>query len=168
MNVKQEYQAIVANYEKMASQLLPEAKPSTVTDDPIKLEWAKQEGFVPRYDPNSDSVTWHQTPKALYQAPELLKLQGSMSPEAASEVYPMFEIKKQQIDGLLEEIYQETLNGNITQQRAQELVIQLMKETFDGFTKAEKAASGAAGKSASLSDTISNLSKAKKIAGANQ
>lgn len=168
MNITQQYQNMRDNYEKLATQLMPAAQESAPVGDPVKLEWAKQEGFKPTYDPNSDDITWVRQPEPAYKVPDMMKLQGSMSPEALAEVYPMFGVKQQQVDPVLQKIFEAALNGEITHQRANELVFQLMNDVWDKLDKSDKKPDGAAAKSSSFSQTISKALKGQKVAGANQ
>lgn len=129
MKLEQKYAEMMEGYRQLAAQIVPSPQ-KEVVDSPAKLEWAAQEGYRPKFDPNTDSVTWAQQPQPVYQQSHLMNLQGSMSPERLQESYPAFAFKAQQIDPLLQEIIQKALDGKITTQRAKELVFQLAQDTF--------------------------------------
>lgn len=154
---------MLAGYEKLAAQITNGAQEEKPENEPLKREWAYQEGYKPHYNPNSDEVSWIPAPKPAYSVPNNLRLQGSMSPERLAEVYPAFAEKSEQIDPLLTKIYQAALSGEITHQRAQELVLQLaadtQKEAWSGKAK------GASKQAANFDQSISNMSKSNRIAG---
>lgn len=159
----QEFNNMLANYEKLAANILGNDKGVKPEDEPLKYEWAKQEGYDPHYDPNSDSVSWVPKPKAAYDVDNNLRLQGSMSPERVGEVYPAFGQKVQEIDPVLEKIYASALSGEITHQRAQELVLQLAATTYrDAWKDKGKGASKTA---ANFEQSIESMSNTKKLAG---
>lgn len=162
MNIHQQFAEMVGSYDKLAAQLMPAAQPVTPEADPAKYQWAKQEGYEPHFDPNSNQVTWIQKPKPSYDVPELLKFRGSMSPETMAENYPMFGLKADRLDPLLTEIYKKVLDGEISQQRGEELCFQLMKNTFKEAKKLGKP-KGAGVKSSSIEQTISKAMKGHSI-----
>lgn len=152
-----------AGYDALASKILGEPSEKTVVEDPVKRQWALQEGFRPEYNPNADKVTWVPSMQST-PAPNMLRLKASMSPESLAEVYPMFEQKQRQIDGVLTQIYQAAIDGDITHQRAQELAMQLALDTFKEVSDGQKI-KGAAAKSSSLEQTFDKASKTNRIAG---
>ena len=163
MNYEKEIKGLKAGYEQLAASIMSTGEQSP-EKDPVKLEWAKQEGYQPQYDPNAGAVIWSQKPKPAYQQNHLMNLEGSMSPERLAEAFPAFGWKQKHADGVLQEIIQKALDGGITTQRAKELVYQLA-------LNAEKEAWGegkpkGAGKSAANFDqTMSKASKNNKVAG---
>ncbi|CAI1768920.1 Uncharacterised protein [Serratia quinivorans] len=167
MNIKKQYKDMVDSYEQMAAKLMPASQDAGPETSPDKMKWAEQEGFRPMYNPNSDSVTWVKKPEPSYNVPDLLKMRASMSPETLTEVYPMFGMKAKQMNPVLLEIYQAALSGDISQQRAEELVLQMMSETYKDASKGQKV-SGAGAKASSFDQTVSNASKGQKITGAAQ
>ncbi|XUA17745.1 hypothetical protein ACQVA2_13785 [Citrobacter sp. OP27] len=169
MNINKQFDALFSHYDKMAGELLStnDNAGTTAESDPLKFQWAKQEGFDPKYDPNSNQVVWTRQPQGNYNVPDLLKLRGSMSPETMAETYPMFGLKGTHVDELLQEIYQNVLDGKITHQRGEELCYQLALDTYDEAKKQGKA-KGAAAKSSSVEQTAANAAKGKKIVEAKQ
>lgn len=163
MKLEQRIQAMVAGYEQLASSIMPQPS-SEVTKSPQKLEWAKQEGYQPEYDPNSDNVTWTQKPKPAYQQNHLMNLQGSMSPERLQESFPAFGWKAQHADPVLQEIIQKALNGDITTQRAKELVYQMALSSFKEAW-AEGKPDGSAKNAANFEQAIDKTSTTNKAAG---
>jgi hypothetical protein len=143
---KAKYQEMRAGYDQLVSRLLPQQS-ADVAASPIKRELAAQEGYAPKYNPNSDTVTWTQKPQPAYQQSPMMNLEGSMSPERLVESYPAFKWKQANLDGLLGEIITKALSGEITTQRARELVHQLAIDT-EKEAWGEGSAKGA-GKSAS-------------------
>ncbi|MBZ7392385.1 hypothetical protein FMJ22_13370 [Klebsiella michiganensis] len=168
MNINQQFNELFAQYDQRANEILSAGKGGTTAEnDPIKYEWAKQEDFEPEYDPNSNEVVWSKKPKPHYDVPDLMKFRGSMSPETMAENYPMFQVKTEKLDGLLQNIYQQVLDGKITQQRGEELVFQLMNSTYKEAKKQGKP-KGAGVKSSSYQQTISKAMKGQAVVGANQ
>lgn len=166
--VTQEFNTMLANYEKLAAHILgSDGKEDKPVDDPLKIEWATQEGYRPHYNPNSDEVSWIRQPQPVYQVPMTLKMQGSMSPEALAEVYPMFAVKQQEVDPVLAQIFEAALKGDITQQRARELTYQLLSDTYK-TAGADQKPTGAAAKSSSYNQTISNAAKGQRVAGVSE
>ncbi|ASG63943.1 hypothetical protein CEW81_18315 [Kluyvera genomosp. 3] len=163
MKLEQKYSEMLAGYQKLASEIIP-SPAANVASDPAKLEWAAQEGYQPEYDPNTDEVTWAQQPKPAYQQPQLMNLQGSMSPERLQESYPAFGFKAQHIDPLLQEIIQKALDGEITTQRAKELTYQLAQNTFKEAW-AQGKPTGAAKGAADFEQAISRSTTKSGVAG---
>ncbi|WP_310606717.1 hypothetical protein [Buttiauxella brennerae] len=158
-----QFNDMLKNYESMAAKIVGDKAAEKAIEDPVKNQWAMQEGFRPVYNPNADKVTW--VPQAQpHQAPNMARLQGSMSPEALSEVYPMFAHKKEQIDGVLTQIFQAAIDGGVTHQRAQELAMQLALDTYAEVSKGQKA-KGAAAKAANFDQALDNASKKTRVAG---
>lgn len=163
MNPYKHFDDMRTRYDTMAASIMGKSEDKAPLEDPVKRQWAMQEGFRPTYDPNSDKITWIPQ-RQPHQAPNLARLRGSMSPEALAEVYPMFAHKQKQIDGTLQQIYQAAIDGQITHQRAQELVMQLALDTFKDVSKGQKV-KGAAAKAAGLGQSFDKASKANRIAG---
>lgn len=164
MNINQQFDAMFDRYEKAASELLAtkDSTGTTAENNPLKYQWAKQEGFDPKYDPNSNEVVWTPPQQPQYNVPDLLKFRGSMSPETMAETYPMFGLKTEHLDPLLQEIAQNVLDGKITHQRGEELIFQLMMDNYPEAKKRGKA-SGAGAKSANIQQTIEKATKGQKI-----
>lgn len=164
MNINKQFDQLFEQYNARASEILSSHNTTgtTAENDPIKHRWAKQEGWQEEYDPNANEVVWTKKPGANYGVPDLMKFRGSMSPETMAESYPMFGLKTDRIDGLLQEIYQDVLDGKITQQRGEELVFQLMSDTYKEAKKLGKA-KGAGAKSSSVQQTASKAMKGKSI-----
>lgn len=165
MRLENRYQQMRDGYDQLSARLNPstDAQSDEQPLSPAKMEWAKQEGFNPLYNPNQDEVSWVPEQKPSYSMPNNLRLQGSMSPERLAEVYPAFQTKKTEIDPVLSEICQAALDGKITQQRAQELVMQLALDTFaDAW---QGTPEGASTKAANFEQSISKASKTNRIAG---
>lgn len=163
MNYEKTVQGLQTGYEQLAASIMNQGS-SKPEMDPVKLEWAKQEGYRPEYDPNADAVTWAQKPKPAYQQNHLLNLEGSMSPERLAESFPAFTWKKQHADGVLQEIIQSALDGKISTQRAKELVYQMALNSFKeawGEGKPKGAGKG----SANFEQTMEKASKNNKVAG---
>ncbi|EIP3951812.1 hypothetical protein LSB85_003679 [Salmonella enterica] len=164
MNINQQFDKLFEQYNAMANEILGtyNATGTTAENDPIKYNWAKQEGYQQEYDPNANEVVWTQKPEANYNVPDLMKFRGSMSPETMAENYPMFGLKTDLIDGLLKEICQEVLSGKITQQRGEELIHQLMSDTYKEAKKLGKP-KGAGVKSSSYQQTMSKAMKGQNL-----
>lgn len=164
MNINQQFDALFERYNQQANEILSShAKTATTPEnDPIKLEWAKQEGYQPEYDPNANQVVWTQQPQPAYNVSSLMKFRGSMSPETMADNYPMFSLKTEHLDSMLQEIYQNVLDGKITQQRGEELVYQMMSDTYKEAKKRGKP-KGAGVKSSSINQTASHAAKGKKL-----
>ena len=163
MKLEQRYTAMLAGYEQLASSLM--ASPSQeVVKSPEKLEWARQEGYQPKYDPNTDAITWSQKPKAPYQQNHLMNLEASMSPERLQESYPAFTWKAQHADQLLQEIIQKALDGKITTQRAKELTYQLALNTMKEAWATGKP-KGSAVKAANVEQSAERTTTKNKAAG---
>ncbi|WP_260863379.1 hypothetical protein [Citrobacter sp. Marseille-Q6884] len=164
MNINQQFDQLFEQYNARASEILASHNTSgtTAENDPIKYQWAKQEGYQQEYDPNSNEIMWTKAPEANYSVPDLMKFRGSMSPETMAENYPMFGLKTDRIDGLLQEIYQEVLDGKITQQRGEELIYQLMSDTYKDAKKQGRP-KGAGVRSSSVQQTASKAMKGQKI-----
>lgn len=163
MKLEQRYTAMLAGYEQLASSLMA-APQHEVIKSPEKLEWAKQEGYQPKYDPNSDAITWSQKPKAPYQQNHLMNLEASMSPERLQESYPAFAWKAQHADQLLQEIIQKALDGKITTQRAKELTYQLALNTLKEAWATGKP-KGSAVKAANVEQSAERTTTKNKAAG---
>lgn len=163
MSSHKQFDDMRSRYDDMAANILGKKEDKTPLEDPVKRQWAMQEGFRPAYNPNSDKITWLPQ-RQPHQAPNIARLRGSMSPEALAEVYPMFGHKQKQIDGALTQIYQAAIDGQITHQRAQEMVMQLALDTFKDVSKGQKV-KGAAAKSSSLDQALANASKNNRVAG---
>lgn len=164
MNINKQFDQLFEQYNERASEILASHSTSgtTAENDPIKHQWAKQEGWQQEYDPNANEVMWTKKPEANYNVPDLMKFRGSMSPETMAENYPMFGLKTDKIDGLLQKIYQSVLGGEITQQRGEELIFQLMSDTYKEAKKLGKA-KGAGVKSSSVQQTASKAMKGQNI-----
>jgi hypothetical protein len=164
MKLETRFQQMRDGYDKLSARLLPDSDSGDGPDiSPEKMQWARQEGFNPHYNPNSDDVIWTPTPKPAYTMPNNQRLQGSMSPERMAEVYPAFATKKDQIDPVLSEICQAALDGKITQQRAQELVMQLALDTYKDAWQGK--ATGASKNAANFDQSLEGASKTNRIAG---
>lgn len=163
MKLEQKYSDMLSGYQKLAATIIP-SPDSPAVDSPAKLEWAAQEGYQPKYDPNTDSVTWAQQPKPAYQQSHLMNMQGSMSPERLQESYPAFGFKAKHIDPVLQEIIQKALSGDITTQRAKELVYQLAQNTFKEAW-AQGKPKGAAKGAADFEQAISRSTTKNGVAG---
>lgn len=169
MNINKQFDAMFDRYDKLAGELLATKDNSgtTAENDPLKFQWAKQEGFDPKFDPNANDIVWTHRPQGNYNVPDLLKLRGSMSPETMAETYPMFSAKTSAVDKALAEIYQNVLDGKITHQRGEELAYQLAVDTYDEAKKQGKP-KGAGAKSSSIQQTADKASKGQKIVEINQ
>lgn len=163
MNYEKTVQGLKAGYDQLAASIMNEPS-QEVTKDPVKLEWARQEGYQPEYDPNADAVTWSQKPKPAYQQNHLLNLEGSMSPERLGEAFPAFKWKSQHADGVLQEVIQHALDGKITTQRAKELVYQMALNSFKEAW-GEGKPTGAGKSAANFDQAMSKASKNNKVAG---
>lgn len=163
MKLETRFNAMLAGYEQLASSIMP-APSQDVAKDPKKLEWAYQEGYRPNYDPNSDAVTWAQKPKPAYQQSPEKNLQASMSPERLQESYPAFAWKAQHADPVLKEIIEKALSGDITTQRAKELVYQMALNSHAEAWKQGKP-KGAGTGSVDFEQTMAKASKTNKVAG---
>lgn len=163
MKLEQKYSEMLSGYQNLVSQIMPQPSVSVV-DDPAKLEWAKQEGFRPEYDPNTDQVSWVQQPKPAYQQPHIMNLEASMSPERLQESYPAFAWKAQHLDPLLQEIIQKALGGEITTQRAKELAYQLAINTFDEAWKEGKPKGSGKG-AVNFEQAVAKATKKSGVAG---
>lgn len=172
MNINKQFDEMFALYSQRASVLMSQigsaGQPATTAEnDPLKLNWAKQEGYQPEYDPNANQVDWTKKPQPAYNVPEIMKFRGSVSAETFAETFPEYQIKKAHLDELLQEIYQATLNGEHSQQRGEELAYQLMSDTYDEAIKQGKP-TGAGAKSSSEQQTASKVMKGQKIVGASK
>lgn len=163
MNINKQFDEMFRRYGDIADAMLTQYTPQSVqADEPAKISWAKQEGFQPEYDPNADQVDWVKKPQPAYNVPDIMKVRGSMSPETFAESFPEYQVKTQHLDELLQRIYQSVLDGNITQQRGEELAYQLMADTYDEALKQGKP-QGAGVKSSSEQQTASKVMKGQKI-----
>ena len=163
MKLEKKISAMVAGYEQLAASIMAQPQ-DDVVKSPEKLEWAKQEGYQPEYDPNSDSITWTQKPKPAYQQNHLMNLQGSMSPERLQESFPAFGWKAKHADPVLQEIIQKALNGDITTQRAKELAYQMALSSFKEAW-AEGKPTGSAKDAANFDQAMEKTSTTNKAAG---
>lgn len=163
MNYEKTVQSLKTGYDQLAASIMSEPS-QEVTKDPVKLEWAQQEGYRPEYDPSTDAVTWTQKPKPAYQQNHLMNLEGSMSPERLGESFPAFGWKQKHADGVLQEIIQKTLDGEITTQRAKELVYQMaVNAKKEAWTEGKPK--GAAKNAANFDEAIEKTTKNNKVAG---
>lgn len=164
MNINQQFDALFEQYNQRASEILSSSTKTATTpeNDPVKFEWANQEGFKPEYDPNANQVVWTKQPEPAYNVPSLLKFRGSMSPETMADNYPMFGLKSEHLDPMIQEISQNALDGKITQQRGEELVYQLMSDMYKEAKKRGKP-KGAGVKSSSIQQTAELAAKGKKL-----
>lgn len=165
MNINKQFDLMFKKYNEVAESMLAQYAPPAQLDDPIKLNWAKGEGFAPVYDPNADQVNWIKKPEPAYNVPDFMKVRGSVSPETFAETFPEYQMKQQHIDDFLKDIYQSVLDGKITQQRGEELALQLAKDTYKEVIKAGKP-TGAGAKSSSEQQTASKVMKGQRILGA--
>lgn len=165
MRLETRFQQMRDDYDKLTARLMP-GNSDNGDDAPLspeKREWARQEGLTPVYNPNQDNVTWTPKPKPAYTMPNNQRLQGSMSPERLAEVYPAFATKKSEIDPVLSEICQAALDGKITQQRAQELVLQLALDTYKQAWQGK--AEGASKTAANFGQALESASTTNRVAG---
>lgn len=168
MNINKQFDQLFQQYEARAAEILSSAKSGTTAEnDPIKYQWAKQEGYEEQYDPNLNEIVWTKQPKPHYDVPQLMKVRGSMSPETFAETFPEYQIKTSRLDSLLQDIYQQVIDGKITQQRGEELAYQLMSDTWEEAKKQGKP-QGAGAKSSSEQQTASRVMQGQKLVGANQ
>ncbi|WP_333498547.1 hypothetical protein [Kluyvera sp. CHPC 1.2972] len=165
MNINKQFDAMFKQVEEVASAMLANYQPQSVqADEPAKVRWAMQEGFTPEYDPNADQVDWVKKPEPAYNVPDIMKVRGSMSPETFAESFPEYQVKTQHLNELLQDIYQNVLDGKITQQRGEELAYQLMADTYDEALKQGKP-QGAGVKSSSEQQTASKVMKGQRLVG---
>lgn len=166
MNLNKQFDELFATYSARANEILSTANQSATTaeNDPLKYAWAKQEGFEEEYDPNANEVVWSKRPDPNYNVNNLMKVRGSVSPETFAETFPEYQVKTQKLDGLLQDIYQQVLDGKITQQRGEELAYQLMSDTWKEAKKQGKP-SGAGAGSSSEKQTISRVMRGQRLVG---
>ncbi|MBF4180589.1 hypothetical protein [Lelliottia nimipressuralis] len=164
MNINQQFDQLFAQYNQRASEILSSSSTAgtTAENDPIKFEWARQEGYQPEFDPNANQMIWTKPPEPHYNVPDLMKFRGSMSPETMAKTYPMFGLKTEHLDDSLKDIYQNVLDGKITQQYGEELVYQFMTDAYKEAKKLGKP-KGAGAKSSSYQQTAENAMKGNKI-----
>lgn len=163
LRLREQFGEMFSQYDKLAGRIKP-TESVEVIDNPIKREWAAQEGYRPGYNPNSNSVTWTKTPEPAYQQARTKNMQGSMSPERLVESFPAFAYKAANLDGHIQEVITQAMSGQITTQRAKEMMYQFALETFDEAWSEGKP-EGAAKTAASFDEAMNNASKSNKVAG---
>lgn len=161
--LRQQFEDMRANYQKMANEIMG-VKPEAVEDPSMKLDWANQEGYKPEYDPNTDEVSWIKAPEPAYNTPDIMVLQGSMSPERLAEVFPEYAYSKQHLQPKIEMIIKMAQSQEITLQRGIELAIEIARANKDDAYASGKI-SGSAAKSTSFAQTIKRTKKNQKVAG---
>jgi len=160
---RDQFAQMFAQYDQLASQIRA-TKPEDVMNDPVKLEWAQQEGYKPTFNPNSNTVSWVPTPKPVYQQPQHMNFESSMSPERLVESFPAFAYKAQHLDGYVTEVINQAMNGDITAQRAKEMLYQFALESFKEAW-AEGSPTGAAKTATTFAEAMESASTDKKVAG---
>lgn len=164
MTQKATYQQMRAGYDQLAARLTTTAEAGEVASSPVKMQWAEQEGYKPTYNPNTDQVSWVKTPQPTYQQPQMMNLEGSMSPERLIESFPAYKWKSEAVDGVLQEIITAAHGGAITTQRAKEAVYQLALDTYKE-AKASGKAGGAAKTAGSFEQAMSKATTKNGVAG---
>lgn len=165
MNINKQFDAMFKQVEEVASAMLANYnQQSQQAQGLAEINWALQEGFTPEYDPNEKQVDWVKKPEPAYNVPDIMKVRGSMSPETFAESFPEYQVKTQHLNELLQDIYQNVLDGKITQQRGEELAYQLMADTYDEALKQGKP-QGAGVKSSSEQQTASKVMKGQRLVG---
>ncbi|EPR3242574.1 hypothetical protein ACU41F_003137 [Klebsiella aerogenes] len=140
-----DFNKMLSDYQSLKSSILSHGSVNNnggmdSVNAPEEVKWAiaQEEGFVPHYNPNRDSVVWmpkQETP--MEQIPNVMKAGGSMSPEQIANIYPIFQWKNTSgFNDVLAGIIKDLHAGNITTQRAEELVMQLTKESYKEARKA--------------------------------
>ncbi|MBV8042375.1 hypothetical protein [Pluralibacter sp.] len=160
---RDQFAQMFAQYDQLASQIRA-TKPEEVMNDPVKLQWAQQEGYKPTFNPNSNSVSWVPVAKPVYQQSQLHNLQGSMSPERLVESYPAFAWKAKNADPYITEVIRQAASGEITAQRAKEILYQFALETFKEARKEGKA-TGSAKTAVTFAEALESASTNNKAAG---
>lgn len=163
MKREQRYQEMRSGYEQLVERIMPAAAEKKDGKTPQELEWAHQEGFAPKYNPNSDKITWVPQPQPTYNQPNIMRLRGSMSPERLAEMYPAFASKAKELDPLITQLYQAAIDGKITQQRAQEIALQAAENSYGDMWKGN--IKGASKSAANFDQTLESMSSKNKIAG---
>lgn len=107
---------------------------------PSEIKWAVAEadGWTPHYNPNDDKVVWtpHE-PTPMEQVPNINKAGGSMSPEQMANIYTTFQWKNTSgVNDVLLSMVKDFHDGELTEQRLEELGHQFAKETFELAKKA--------------------------------
>lgn len=161
--LRQQYEEMRASYEHAKNEILGVQK-SQIDDPDIKLDWANQEGYKPQYDPNANEVSWIKEPEPAYNTPDIMVLQGSMSPERLAEVFPEYAYSKQHLQPKIEAIIKATQGQEITMQRAIELALEISRANKDDAYASGKV-SGSAAKSTSFAQTIKRTTKNQRVAG---
>lgn len=161
--MREQFGEMFAQYDQLAGRIKP-ADSVDVAASPLKREWAAQEGYRPGYNPNSDSVTWTKTPEPAYKQARVKNMEGSMSPERLVESFPAFAFKAEHLDGHIQEVITQAMNGEISTQRAKEMLYQFALESFDEAWK-EGSPEGAAKNAATFEESMSKASKSNKVAG---
>ena len=162
--LKQQFEGMFSQYDALVSRIKPGAAGTEVTNDPVKREWAAQEGYRPGYNPNGDAVTWTQTPKPAYQQSHLKNFSASMSPERLIESYPAFRFKAEKLDPFVQEVINKAMSGEITTQRAKEILYQMALDTFEEAWEGGSI-TGAAKAAGSAAEALESASTTNRVAG---
>lgn len=164
--MREQFGAMFAQYDDLAGRI--KAAPSAeAINDPVKREWAAQEGYRPGYNPNADGVTWHQKPTPAYEQPHYMNFEGSMSPERLVESYPAFKYKAEHLDPYIQETIDKAMSGEISTQRAKEILYQFALESFEEAWQGGKI-TGAAKTATTFAEAVEKASKSNKVAGGDE
>lgn len=166
LRMREQFGAMFAQYDQLAGRIKA-APVADVIDDPVKREWASQEGYRPGYNPNSDSVTWNQKPEPAYLQPHYQNFEGSMSPERLVESFPAFAYKAKHLDPYIQETIDKAMSGEISTQRAKEILYQFALESFEEAWQGGRP-TGAAKTATTFAEAVEKASKDNKVAGGDE
>lgn len=138
-----DFKSMLEQFESVKASILNSGKDTAspeVLSESAKVQWAYNEGYRPAYDPNADKVTWEQRkPTPMEKVPTYMRTQGSMSPEQLANAYTIFQAKNtapldilngSTVAEVQRGIVTDMLAGNISEQRAEEMLKQLAKSTL--------------------------------------
>lgn len=165
--MRNQFQGMFEQYDTLVSRIKPGAAGATPENDPVKREWAAQEGYRPGYNPNTNAVTWSQTPEPAYMQSHIKNFQASMSPERLVESYPAFAYKAEHLDPYIQQVIDQAMSGEISTQRAKELLYQFALETFEEAWQGGSP-TGAAKTAHSFTEALESASKSNKVAGGDE
>lgn len=163
MTLRTQLQGMFSQYDALVGRIKSTGA-QQVIDDPVKREWAEQEGFRPGYNPNADAVTWAPKPTPAYQQGHIRNFTASMSPERLIESYPAFQFKAEKLDPFVMEVINKTMSGEISTQRAKEILYQMALDTFEEAWQGGSI-TGASKDAGSAAEALEKASKTNRVAG---
>jgi len=133
-NMQDEFSEMLSGYQELRKNIHNRNASTAESTTPTQLKWAiaEADGWTGHYNPNTDKLTWippEQTP--MEKVPNVMKAATSMSPEQYANVFTPIQWRNTNgVNDIIFAIAQDIHSGNITEQRAEELVKQLAKEKY--------------------------------------